>query len=155
MAVQIALMSEQTDVTLTDDVMATIRSCLERTAELEQIDKGEVAITFVNDEKICRLNETYRKMNQPTDVLSFPMIEGTGEFLDEHDAVLLLGDIVISVSRAASQAEEYGHTFERELAFLAVHGFLHLLGYDHDTKDAENRMFKRQEEVLSSLGIRR
>jgi probable rRNA maturation factor len=101
-------------------------------------------------------------VDRPTDVLSFAMNEsGEGEmdiFLDEEELDQfpnMLGDIIISVPRAQAQAEEYGHSLERELGFLVVHGFLHLLGYDHGTEAEEREMFGRQEEVLQKIGLTR
>lgn len=107
--------------------------------------KAEVSVTLSDDEKIRRLNRDYRGKDAPTDVLSFPMDE-TG----------MLGDIVLSLERAARQAELYGHSFERETAFLTVHSMLHLLGYDHETSDEDRRkMFSRQEDILSVLKLKR
>ena len=125
---------------------------------------AEVSVTFVDNEAIRELNRDYRGKDVPTDVLSFPLFEDDEDFddgfvlppdmeEDEEDAPTAIGDIVISVERAKAQAEEYGHSYERELAFLAVHSTLHLLGYDHECspeEDAEQR--RRQEEILSSIG---
>ncbi|MHB1151813.1 MAG: rRNA maturation RNase YbeY [Eubacteriales bacterium] len=107
--------------------------------------KAEVSVTLTDDEKIRTLNREYRGKDMPTDVLSFPM-EARG----------LLGDIVISLERAAYQAELYGHSFERETAFLTVHSMLHLLGYDHETSDEDqHNMFSRQDDILNRLKIKR
>ena len=127
-------------------------------------EPAEVSVTFVDDEKIHALNLEYRGVDRPTDVLSFPLCETEEDFelpsvSDEEeqlDEAVALGDIVISVERAKAQALEYGHSFERELAFLAVHSTLHLLGYDHERseeEDAEQR--RRQEEILASIGQKR
>ncbi|API90570.1 MULTISPECIES: rRNA maturation RNase YbeY [Virgibacillus] len=121
--------------------------------------QAEVSINFVNNKEIQELNRNYRQKNTPTDVLSFPMQElGEGEeevnILDE-DLPILLGDIVISVDKAKEQAEAYHHSLERELTFLALHGFLHLLGYDHLSEEDEKRMFSRQDEILGAFGIER
>lgn len=125
-------------------------------------DTAEISVTFVDNEAIRELNRDYRGKDAPTDVLSFPLYEDDEDFDDGfvmpedaevEDASTALGDIVISVERAKAQAEEYGHSFERELAFLAVHSTLHLLGYDHERspeEDAEQR--RRQEEILASIG---
>jgi len=115
----------------------------------------EVSLVLVDDERMAELNRRYRGVEGTTDVLSFPMLE---EGWDEPDAPdsgeeVLLGDIVISVPRALAQAEMYGHSLERELAFLTVHGLLHLLGYDHQTPEEEAEMRRRQREVLAGLGI--
>lgn len=128
---------------------------LQTAAKLEDVEDGEVCITFVNNPEIQELNHTYRGKNEPTDVLSFPMYEADEEEIEvaDEDEPLLLGDIVISIPRAQEQAEEYGHSFERELGFLAVHGFLHLLGYDHGTDEEEKLMFSKQEEILKQHGL--
>lgn len=135
--------------------------CLEAAAEREGVD-GEVVVTLVNNERIHELNRQYRGVDRPTDVLSFAMNEsGEGEldiYIDEEELDAfpnMLGDIVISVPKAKEQAAEYGHSLERELGFLAVHGFLHLLGYDHGTEEEEKEMFSRQEAVLQQIGLTR
>lgn len=125
-------------------------------------DAAEVSVTFVDNEAIRELNRDYRGKDAPTDVLSFPLYEDDEDFDDgfvmpedaeEEDAPTVLGDIVISVERAKAQAVEYGHSFERELAFLAVHSTLHLLGYDHERSEEEDReQRRRQEEILASIG---
>jgi len=129
----------------------------------ENEENYEVSISFVNDEEIQDLNKEYRGIDNATDVLSFPMMEfededeniETGEAFEYIEEELPLGDIVISMDRAKAQAEEYGHSFERELAFLLVHGMLHLLGYDHDEEKDEKVMLKAQEEILEILKISR
>ncbi|MBQ2985175.1 MAG: rRNA maturation RNase YbeY [Clostridia bacterium] len=113
---------------------------------------GEITVTLVDDEAIHEINRSYRNVDRPTDVISFPSEEG------ECIAAIpdgFLGDIIISLPRAAAQAEEYGHSFRRELSFLAVHGTLHLLGYDHMTDDEAKEMFGLQEDILREMGIER
>ncbi len=106
---------------------------------------AEVSVTLTDDEKIHTLNREYRGKDMPTDVLSFPM-----------EACGLLGDIVISLERAAYQAGLYGHSFARETAFLTVHSMLHLLGYDHETSDEDRHfMFSRQNDILNRLRLKR
>lgn len=138
-----------------------IIQCLQTAAKREEVS-GEVVVTLVNNERIHELNRDYRGVDRPTDVLSFAMNEeGEGEmeiFIDEdeiEDYPNMLGDIIISLPKTKEQAEDYGHSFERELGFLAVHGFLHLLGYDHGTEAEEKEMFARQEEVLQEIGLTR
>jgi probable rRNA maturation factor len=116
---------------------------------------GEVSVSFVSDDEIHELNRTYRGVDRPTDVLSFALREGEEDFPVPDEGAELLGDIVISIPTAVRQAEEYGHSVEREVGFLLVHGFLHLLGYDHQDEDAEREMFGLQEEVLQKLGLTR
>ncbi|MCP1145327.1 rRNA maturation RNase YbeY [Lysinibacillus endophyticus] len=125
--------------------------------ELSIEDGSEVSITFVTNEAIHEINREYRDKDQPTDVISFALEEmGEGEIeIVGEDLPRILGDIIISIDRTREQAEEYGHSFERELGFLAVHGFLHLLGYDHMTPEDEKVMFGKQDEILSSFGLGR
>lgn len=156
----IEILNEQPEP-ITEEQEALIRKCVQAAAEMEEAT-GEVVITLVDDERIHELNRDYRGVDRPTDVLSFAMNEtGEGEmeiFVDEDEIdefPSMLGDIVISIPRTKSQAEEYGHSFERELGFLTVHGFLHLLGYDHGTTEEEQAMFGRQEEVLAKIGLTR
>ena len=119
-------------------------------------DKAEISLSLVTEARIHELNRDYRGVDHPTDVLSFALQEEDPEepqILDCQDD--LLGDIVISVERARSQAVEYGHPFERELLYLAVHGTLHLLGYDHEKEEEQVTMRKKEEEVLNLLGLQR
>lgn len=116
----------------------------------------------MDNETIAQLNSEYRNIRRPTDVLSFPLLEyidGKPDIqpgdIDPRTKRVALGDIVISVEKAMEQAESYGHSFEREIAFLAVHGMLHLLGYDHEKPEEEKDMFLRQEAVLKELGLPR
>ena len=117
-------------------------------------EEAEVSLTLVDDERIHELNRDYRGVDRPTDVLSFALQEETEEEPDIFDYEDdLLGDIIISVERARSQAEEYAHSFERELVYLAVHGTLHLLGYDHE-KDEDKLVMRQQEEaVMNKIGL--
>ena len=108
----------------------------------------EISVTFVDNARIRELNREYRNIDRETDVLSFP----TGDE-GEH---IPLGDVVISLEKAAAQAKEYGHSLEREISFLTVHSTLHLLGYDHETsKKDEKIMFKKQDEIMKIVGIER
>lgn len=112
---------------------------------------GSVAVLVTDDAGIQRLNRDYRGVDRPTDVLSFPSAEGVSVPADGD----FLGDIAISLERAKEQAAEYGHTLKRELSFLAVHGTLHLLGYDHMDDAARGEMFSIQEKILNKMGIER
>ena len=115
----------------------------------------EVSVTFTDDAGIKELNRNFRKIDSATDVLSFPLFdfEGSEEpAVDELEN--MLGDIVISLERAEAQAEEYGHSFEREVAFLCVHSMLHLLGYDHvNSEEEELDMRRRQTAIMEMLGL--
>lgn len=112
--------------------------------------KGVFSIVFIDDEKMHEMNLKYRGVDRTTDVLSFAFNDVPDEFESE---VEMLGDIYISIPKAIAQAEEYEHSVKRELSFLAVHGFLHILGYDHMTPEDEVVMFDLQKEVLEDAGI--
>ncbi|MGJ9381701.1 rRNA maturation RNase YbeY [Salipaludibacillus sp. CF4.18] len=117
-------------------------------------EESEISIIFVDEEKIHELNKEYRGIDRPTDVLSFALDEGD-DVGETGEVPNLLGDIIISLPQAHAQAEEYGHDFHRELCFLAVHGFLHLVGYIHDSEEDEQKMFSRQEEILQEHGLKK
>lgn len=115
-----------------------------------------VSVSFTDNEGIRELNREYRNKDAATDVLSFPMYTMEEDDRPEPDMAAELGDIVLSLERAGEQAEEYGHSFERETAFLTVHSVLHLLGYDHERSEEEEKdMFRRQEEIMTILGLPR
>lgn len=118
-------------------------------------DTAEVSLILVDDEYIHRVNHQYRGKDAPTDVLSFALNEGEEPEIIDGPQETLLGDIIISLETASRQAEEYGHSLERELAYLSVHGMLHLLGYDHENEEEKAEMRKEEEHVLSLLGITR
>lgn len=128
------------------------RHAIEETLDFEHFDKdAEVSVTFCDNEQIRELNRTYRDKDRATDVLSFPQYEPfkAGE---ETDPPVMLGDIVISLERAAEQAREVGHPFLDEVAFLCIHSTLHLLGYDHErSAEDEEDMCRRQREIVSIL----
>ncbi|MDR4948632.1 rRNA maturation RNase YbeY [Neobacillus cucumis] len=143
---------------LTEQQMLNIERLVHFAAQKQQIEEhSEVSITFVSNQRIQEINRDYRDKDTPTDVISFAMEElGEGEVeLSGMDMPRVLGDIIISIPRAKEQAEDYGHSFERELGFLAVHGFLHLLGYDHMTEEDEKEMFTLQKEILNEYGLTR
>ena len=149
--------NDQKKETLTPAARALVKRAINAALAYEAFEyPAEISVTFVDNEAIRELNRDYRGKDAATDVLSFPAFED-GEIdtceLNPETGCAVLGDIVISVERAKAQAEEYGHSFERELSFLAVHSVLHLLGYDHERsaeEDAEQR--RRQEEILASVG---
>lgn len=117
----------------------------------------EVSVSFVTPEEIKSLNSEYRGVDSVTDVLSFPQFESVDELIQEEQnmGVVELGDVVINMDRAKSQAEEFGHSLEREVIYLFVHSILHLLGYDHMEEDEKKVMRAREEEVMNELGISR
>ena len=118
----------------------------------EKLDNVIFNVIIVDNNKIHEINKEYRGIDKETDVISFAL-EDDKTF--NREDIRVLGDIYISLDRVKTQSEEYGHSFKRELYFLAVHGLLHLLGYDHMTKEDEEVMFKKQEEVLKRYGIER
>ena len=118
-------------------------------------EEAEVSLSLVDDERIHELNREYRGVDRPTDVLSFALQEETDDEPDFEFEDSLLGDIVISVPRAREQALEYGHSFERELVYLAVHGTLHLLGYNHEEDAEKQEMRAKEEEVMTAIGLER
>ncbi|MBA2873523.1 rRNA maturation RNase YbeY [Thermaerobacillus caldiproteolyticus] len=143
---------------VTEEQRKIIEQLLNYAAEIEQVSEGaEVSISFVDNEQIRVINRDYRGKDQPTDVISFALEEMSDGEVEIVGADLppVLGDIVISVPKAKEQAEEYGHSFMRELGFLAVHGFLHLLGYDHETEEEEKEMFAKQKQILEQYGLTR
>ncbi|MCM3586292.1 rRNA maturation RNase YbeY [Mesobacillus maritimus] len=143
---------------LTEEQIIEIEKLLQFAAKKEGIEQDcEVSITFVSNERIHEINREYRDKDRPTDVISFALEElGEGEIeVIGLEMPRVLGDIIISISKAKEQAEEYNHSFMRELGFLAVHGFLHLLGYDHETEAEEKVMFNRQKEILDEYGLTR
>ncbi|ABS23255.1 rRNA maturation RNase YbeY [Bacillus cytotoxicus] len=141
-----------------EEYVNMIRELLEKAAQMEGVEDGtELSVTFVDNERIREINRDYRGKDQPTDVISFALEDmGEGEVeIIGADMPRMLGDLIISIPRTKEQAEEYGHSFDRELGFLALHGFLHLLGYDHMTEEDEKEMFGKQKEILGAFGLRR
>lgn len=141
---------------------------LEFAAQKTGKEDKEMAVTFVTNERSYELNLKYRDTNRPTDVISLEYKPESSLSFDEEDlsddpdlAEVLtefdayIGELFISVDKAREQAQEYGHSFEREMGFLAVHGFLHINGYDHYTPQEEKEMFSLQEEILDAYGLKR
>ena len=137
-------------------IKKVVSKVLEEEKVLPEVD---VYITLTNNEEIHKINKEYRDVDRPTDVLSFPMYERDeiASLKNDTDDEIekILGDIIVSVEKVREQAEEYGHSFERELAYLVTHGMLHLLGYDHMIEEEKAVMRKREEEILETLNITR
>ena len=133
-----------------------LREAVKATLDYEGFQNDvQISVTFVDDEGIRAINNSYRNIDKATDVLSFPLtdFEG-GEEPPTDEPEIALGDIVISLERARAQAEEFGHSFDREIAFLTVHSMLHLLGYDHvDSEEDDREMRARQSEILEKMGL--
>lgn len=127
-----------------------VEMVLNTAIEKEKVGQVSFNVIIVDNEYIHKLNKEYRKIDRPTDVITFAL----EDYEDiKYEGFRLLGDIYISLDKAKSQAIEYGHSFKREICFLAVHGFLHLLGYDHMEKEEEKIMFGKQELILNEAGI--
>lgn len=158
---KICIRNEQDKLKVTKEIRDTVKLAVKQSLQFMEFgDKFEISVMFVDDEAIKTLNKLHRDIDRSTDVLSFPMFEydENGEIIEEYadfnkEGDLLLGDIVISLEHASSQAEEYGHSFLREVGFLTVHSMLHLFGYDHMTKEDEEEMFSYQNEILEGMGL--
>lgn len=156
---KIYITNDQDKVEVTQSLRGLIRRAIGHALKYEKFPyDAEVSVTLVDNEQIKELNAEYRNIDRATDVLSFPMYEG-GE-IDESEVLegepVSIGDIVLSLERATEQAQEFGHSFERETAFLCVHSVLHLLGYDHELGEEEEKdMFARQEAVLAEMKLTR
>ena len=147
------------DITKLPKEEKLIKKVIETVLKEEKIIRDiEIYVTLTNNNQIHKINLEQRNVDRPTDVLSFPMFEREEVHLlkekneEEPD---ILGDIIISIEKVKEQAEEYGHSFERELAYLTTHGMLHLLGYDHMIEEEKEQMRKREEEILEILNITR
>ena len=153
---------------VSEEILKQTQEILEFAAQKTGKEKKEMAVTFVSNDRSHELNLEYRDTDRPTDVISLeykPELDiavdeedlldhpELAEMLEDFDAYI--GELFISVDKAREQAEEYGHSFEREMGFLAVHGFLHINGYDHYTPDEEAEMFGLQEEILTAYGLTR
>lgn len=142
---------------LSDEQIRELEKLLSFAADKLNVGDAELSLSFVDNETIRKINAQYRNKDQVTDVISFALeekVEGEAEIVGVT-IPRMLGDIIVSVPKAREQAEAYGHSFERELGFLVVHGLLHLLGYDHQTPAEEKEMFSLQEEILTAFGLPR
>lgn len=149
------------DIEENKEYEATIKKVVKKCFEEEGISASKLCltITLTTPENIKKINKEYRNIDKETDVLSFPMFEK--QELDEiiakrkfeHEDVL--GDIVISIARVEEQAKEYGHSFERELSYMVVHGFYHVMGYDHIKEEDKQKMRPKEEKILNALKILR
>ena len=155
--VKVQITNRQKDVKIPSGIRLLIRRCCNAVLRSENFSgSAEVSVSFLNNAQIRELNREHRGKDIETDVLSFPMGENGVYDIDPDTGAQVLGDIVISVEKAVSQAELYGHTLQREIGFLTVHSMLHLLGYDHEAGGlAAALMREKEEEVLDSLGLTR
>ena len=158
---ELIIENEQDKIEVTAEMTDMIKSVCETVMDMEECGfDAEISVTFVDNDAIRELNNEHRGIDRATDVLSFPMLDFDGDAADaEYDydgELVMLGDIVISLERAAEQAKEYNHSFRREVAFLTAHSMLHLLGYDHvDDEEGERIMCEKQDKALTALNITR
>ena len=155
--IKVVITNAQNDVKIPVGIRMLLRRCCNALLTMEKFEgPAQVDITFVNEEQIRELNNQHRNIVKVTDVLSFPL--GENGVYDKHPetGAALLGDIVICVPKAFSQAEEYDHSVQREMAYLTAHSMLHLLGYDHEVPGIESvRMREKEEAVMTELGLPR
>ena len=149
--------NHQDKLPLTYRLKMLVREAVEATLDYEQYGNPcEVSVSFVDNAEIRDLNKKFRGIDKATDVLSFPLFdyEGESEEPPVDEMLGMLGDVVLSLEKAKSQAKTYGHSFEREVAFLTVHSMLHLLGYDHETSEEDEAdMRRRQSAVMDLMGL--
>ena len=152
---QIINFSDEQNIKLESNISELIESACKAVLEIENFtDDAEVNVTLVSDDEIHRLNLEFRNIDKSTDVLSFPLGENGEYDVNPENGCLMLGDVIISVEHALRQAEEFGHSKEREIAYLTVHSVLHLLGYDHVDEAEEKRIMRmKEEEALKILGL--
>ena len=143
------------DLTFPQEIIDNVTTAAETVGHLYGVENGEVSITLTNNAYIPELNRDYRGIDRPTDVLSFALNESEEPDIADGPDVNILGDLIISVERAEEQAADYGHSVRREMAFLTVHGMLHLLGYDHMEEADRLEMEAEQRFVMEKLGIPR
>lgn len=154
--VKVYISNRQKEIRIPTGLRLLIRKCCHAVLEQERFnDDAEVSVALVNNNEIQELNQKYRDKNVPTDVLSFPLLK-EGRYPKGEEGFLTLGDVVISMQKAVEQAKQYGHSLQREVAYLTVHSMLHLLGYDHSEGGMKAvRMREKEESVLQLLGLPR
>ncbi len=138
---KIDINNRQNSIILDDSIFRCLKQVAKETIESEGYDESELSITLVDNKEIHFLNRKYREVDEATDVLSFPIGEE------------ILGDVIISVEKAKVQAEEYGHSFARELCYLLTHGILHLCGYTHKSEIEKKKMREKEEKILDKFNL--
>ena len=143
------------EINETKEYINIIEKVVNKCFEVEKLEASNfyISIILTNPENIQRINKEYRNIDKPTDVLSFPMFEKEELENAKFENQEVLGDIIISIEKVKEQAEEYGHSFERELAYMVVHGFYHLMGFDHMIEKEKEIMRAKEENVLEKLDI--
>ncbi|NLK37860.1 MAG: rRNA maturation RNase YbeY [Epulopiscium sp.] len=152
------LIDNRTQEELSLELEKAIEKVITESLIYEDFDREcEISVSIVDNEEIQQINHQFRGIDKPTDVLSFPQLSFTeGECADVNEKdEIILGDIIISLERAKEQAQEYGHSLKREIAFLTAHSMLHLMGYDHMEQEEEEEMFTKQKEILLQAGFPR
>ena len=154
---KVTIVNNQKEVKIPSGIrMICRRACAAVLKAEGVVGNVEIDLSFVTDEEIRRLNKDFRNIDASTDVLSFPLSDEENKEFNPATNAWMLGDVIISVEHAARQAEEYGHSFQREIAFLTVHSVLHLLGYDHVNGGIEAEIMREKEEnVLLEMGLTR
>ena len=152
--IKVIIKNDQKDVKIPTGIRMLVRRCCHAALVLENFEgSAEISVTFVNDEQIRALNAKYRNLDSSTDVLSFPLGENGNYDINPDTGAKMLGDIVISMQHAVAQANEYGHSLQREVAYLTAHSMLHLLGYDHEEGGLQKiRMREKEDAILIRLG---
>lgn len=152
MSAKVTIYNKQKKVKLTADMRKLIRKACSYTLKSESFEgDAQIDVSIVDDEQIKEINSECRNINSATDVLSFPLGENGNYDIDLSTGAYMLGDVVLSAEHAIAQAEAFGHSVEREMAYLTVHSVLHLLGYDHIHSDAEKAVMRRHEEKVMTL----
>lgn len=154
---KVIISNRQKEIKIPSGIRLLMRRCCQAVLQTEGFkETAEVSISFISNDEIKKLNKEFRNVDSVTDVLSFPLGENGVYDKNPETGALLLGDIVISLKKAEEQSKLYGHTLEREVAYLTVHSVLHLIGYDHVNGGIEQvRMREREESVLAKLGLQR
>ncbi len=155
--VKVIIKNNQKEVKIPTGIRLLLRRCCNAVLIMENFsDSAEISVTFVDEEQIHILNREHRGVDRATDVLSFPLGENGEYDVNPENGAKMLGDIVLNIPRVVQQAEEFGHSFQREIAYLTAHSMLHLLGYDHVAGGIESvHMREKEEEVMKQLGLPR
>lgn len=157
---KISILNKQKNIPVNKELREIIKNIIKKAVEIEKIEYSfEVCISLVGNTGIRKLNRHYRNMDKPTDVLSFPIFEASEikkiPAKNLGNQIIALGDVVVSLEKAEEQAEEYNHSFEREVGYLVTHGFLHLLGYDHMKKKEKEIMREKEEQIMNMMNLER
>ena len=143
-----------TSKSFTTSLRALVKRAVNETLKFEEMERiAEVSVTFVNKDEIQILNRDYRNNDKVTDVLSFPTLDDEAEIVPFDNEAIALGDVIICAEKCLEQAEEYGHSLEREVAYLTIHSVLHLLGYDHMNEEEEKEMTEKQDEIIKRVRL--